>query len=265
MNSRYFIELAYHGQAYCGWQRQPQQKTVQETIEQALSTILNSPIDITGCGRTDTGVHASQYYAHFNYEGALPEAFVRRLNKFLPKDIAIQQLFQVHWDAHARFDAYQRSYEYHLHFLKNPFAISMAYQYAYPVWPDFEKMQQAARLLLHYEEFFPFCKTNHDAKTMRCTLSRCEWVYHEEENRLVFHITANRFLRGMVRLIVGMCINVGLGKLSLEAVKKAMDQQERLLKSSSAPPEGLFLTNIRYPYIENRAYLGDLPYPTEEA
>ncbi|HKK75502.1 MAG TPA: tRNA pseudouridine(38-40) synthase TruA [Saprospiraceae bacterium] len=264
MNRRYFIELAYNGKAYFGWQRQPEQKTVQETIEQALSTILNTPIQINGCGRTDTGVHAKQYYAHFNYTGAFPEGFLRRLNKFLPKDIAIFQLFQVHWDAHTRFDAYHRSYEYHLDFVKNPFAITTAYQYSYPIWPDFEKMQQAAGLLLHYEEFFPFCKSNHNAKTLRCELRRSEWVYHEEETKLVFHISANRFLRGMVRLIVGMCINVGLDKVRLEEVKKAMDRQKRLRKSSSAPPEGLFLTDIRYPYLENRAYIGDLKYPLEE-
>ena len=264
MNRRYFIELAYNGNAYFGWQKQPQQATVQETIENALSTILGNKIDITGCGRTDTRVHAKQYFAHFNFNGEFPEAFVRRLNKFLPKDIAIKQLFQTHWDAHARFDAYHRSYEYHLHFNKDPFTITTAYQYSYPVWPDFEKMQQAARLLLHYEDFFPFCKTNHNAKTLRCELRRSEWVFHEEDAKLVYHISANRFLRGMVRLIVGMCINIGLDKISLADVKKALDKQERLPKSNSAPPEGLFLTDIRYPYIKNGAFMGDLTYPLEE-
>lgn len=245
---RYFIELAYKGTAYYGWQKQPGQITVQETLEDALSTILGGAIEITGCGRTDTGVHAKQYFAHFNYAAPFPEGFVRRINKFLPTDIAIRRIIPVAWDAHARFDAFHRSYEYHLEFYKSPFSTETAYQYPYAQQPDPALMQAAAKLLLDYEEFFPFCKTQHNAKTMRCTLVRSEWIFEPENNRAVYHISANRFLRGMVRLIVGMCLNVGLGKISLEEVKQTLDRQERLRKSSSAPPQGLFLTDIRYPY-----------------
>lgn len=247
---RYFIELAYNGTRYFGWQRQPRHVSVQSTIEDAFRIILGQPIEITGCGRTDTGVHARQYFAHFNFNGNFPPNFERRLNKYLAKDIVIYRIFPVDWDAHARFDAYHRSYEYHIDLQKNPFTIETSYQYTYPVWPDFEKLQQAARLLLHYEEFFPFCKTNHNAKTLICDLKRSEWIFREEEQKLVYHISANRFLRGMVRLIVGMCLNVGLDKLSIEEVKKALDQQTRLRKSSSAPPQGLYLTDIRYPFIQ---------------
>lgn len=252
---RYFIELAYNGTQYFGWQKQPAQTTIQQTLEDAFSTILEQTIDISGCGRTDTGVHAKQYFAHFNFDGQFPPQFLRRINKFLAKDIAIYQLIEVHWDAHTRFDAYHRSYEYHIRFKKDPFSLQTAYQYTYPVWPDFEKMQQAAQLLLHYEEFFPFCKSNHNAKTLRCEIRRSEWVLAQEDH-LVFHISANRFLRGMVRLIVGMCINVGLDKISLNDVKSALDQQARLPKSTSAAPQGLFLTDIRYPYFQNGEYIG---------
>jgi len=261
---RYFLELAYNGVQYFGWQRQPEQITVQEKIEHALSTILGQKIEISGCGRTDTGVHAKQYYAHFNFSGEFPEQFVRRLNKFLPKDIAIHQLFPVHWDAHTRFDAYHRSYEYHINFQKNPFEIQTSYQYTYPVWPDLDKMQQAARLIMHYEAFFPFCKTNHNAKTLICEMKRSEWIFDEEGQRIVYHISANRFLRGMVRLLVGMCLNVGLDKISIDEVKQALDQQTRLRRSTSAPPHGLYLTDIRYPYIKNGLYERPEGHPEEE-
>lgn len=258
INRRYFLSLAYNGSNYHGWQKQPKHVSIQQTLEEAFSTILGQKIEITGCGRTDSGVHAKQYFAHFNFAGEFPEAFLRRINKYLPKDIAIYQLFQTHWDAHARFDAYHRSYEYHLRFNKDPFHLQTSYQYTYPVWPDLEKMQQAARLISHYDEFFPFCKTNHDAKTLICEIRRSEWIYYEDEARLVYHVSANRFLRGMVRLLVGMCINVGLDKIPLSEVKKALDQQTQLRMSTSAPARGLFLTDIRYPFMENGAYNGSL-------
>jgi tRNA pseudouridine38-40 synthase len=245
---RYFVELAYNGKAYFGWQRQPNAISVQQSIEEALSTILRSEITITGCGRTDTGVHAKQYFIHFDFEEKFPKGFLSRINKFLPQDIVFYNLFAVKPEAHARFDAYERSYEYHLSFQKTPFYPDTSYHFPFAEQLNFEKMQEANQLLLEYEEFFPFCKTNTDVKTMKCELSRAQWERPNEQSA-VFHITANRFLRGMVRLIVGMNLNVGLGKTTLEELKTAMDNQSRLKKSLSVPPQGLFLTGIKYPYV----------------
>jgi tRNA pseudouridine38-40 synthase len=246
---RYFAELAYNGQAYFGWQRQPEQVSVQSTIEEALSTILNTPLEITGCGRTDTGVHARQYFIHFDLEGAFPENFLLRLNKFLPADIAFRRIFEVKADAHARYDAYYRSYEYHIDVFKNPFELGTSHYFPFTRDLDFSKMEEAAALLLQYEEFFPFCKTNTDVKTMRCELFRSEWAFDHAKGHHVYHISANRFLRGMVRLIVGMCLYVGQGKMSLAEVRTALDQQARLPKSWSIPPDGLYLTDVRYPFL----------------
>ena len=247
---RFFIELAYDGTPFFGWQRQPNQISIQETIENALATILNTSIQIVGCGRTDTGVHALQYFAHFNFEGEFPKGFLRRLNKFLPPSIVIYHLQQVEEDAHARFDATSRSYKYHLGLEKNPFRQKTAYFYPFAKDLDLSVLNSAAQLLLNYDEFFPFCKTNTDAKTMKCQITRSEWQSVDlPYPELVFHISADRFLRGMVRLIVGMCLNVGHGKLTLEQVQTALEKQERLPKSLSVAPHGLFLTDIQYPYV----------------
>jgi tRNA pseudouridine38-40 synthase len=247
---RYFAELAYNGSKYYGWQVQPQQISVQEVIQQALSTILGQHIEVVGCGRTDTGVHASQYFLHFDCAEALPDGFLRRINKYLPKDIAIYRFIPVAEDAHARFDARHRAYEYHVDFIKNPFGQHIRYFYPYRELPDLERMEAAATLLLQYENFKPFCKTNSDAKTMRCDLREARWTGVPQEGQMVFHIASDRFLRGMVRLIVGMCFNVGIGQLSLEDVKKAMDQQSLLNKSWSIGPEGLYLSSVAYDYID---------------
>lgn len=245
---RYFTELAYNGSQYSGWQIQPNSLSVQARIQQAFSTILGAEIEFVGCGRTDAGVHASQYFAHFDFDGTFPKSFLQRVNKLLPEEIVIYKIFEVAPDAHARFDAFQRSYEYHLTFVKNPFQTQTTYFYPFAQKPDFDKMQAAAQLLLQFPAFQPFCKSNHDAKTLLCNLTRSEWQ-QLDENRLVFHITSNRFLRGMVRLIVGMCLNVGLEKVTLEEVKTALEQQILLKKSWSVPPEGLFLTEVKYPYL----------------
>ena len=245
---RYFAELAYRGTRYLGWQKQPgQEPTVQGAIEGALSTILGSGIEVVGCGRTDTGVHAKEYVLHFDFEGEFPQGFLPRLNKFLPPDIAFHRLYPVQPEAHARFDAVERSYEYHIDLSKNPFATDLAWFFPFRDRLDFELVQQAAQLLLEYETFFPFCKSNTDVHTMRCDLKRSEWKKGEGADRLTFTITSNRFLRGMVRLVVGMCLNVGMGQVSLEEVRKAMDTQTRLAKSWSVPPEGLYLCGIKYP------------------
>lgn len=247
---RYFAEIAYNGAHYYGWQRQPQQISVQQTIEDSFSTILGTTIEIVGCGRTDTGVHASQYFFHFDFDGEFPKAFLRRINKFLPKDILIFDIFPVNKDAHARFDATSRSYVYHLELLKNPFRQQTAYYYPYPQKLNFDHLNEAAALLMNYGEFFPFCKTDSDVNTMKCTLTQSHWT--REGAALSFHISANRFLRGMVRLIVGMCLNVGMGKTSIQEVEEALSNQTRLTKSWSVPPEGLFLKDIKYSFLTDR-------------
>lgn len=247
---RYFARLAYNGTAYFGWQKQPQQLSVQEQIESALSTVFNTQTEIVGCGRTDTGVHAREYFIHFDSPYILPEGFVRRINKLLPKDIAFYKFYAVHGDAHARFDATSRSYSYFIDLKKNPFDFNTSYFFPFGDQIDPISLQQAASVILDYEDFFPFCKTDSDAKTMKCSVRQSEWTFLPEQQRMVYHITANRFLRGMVRLIVGMCLNVSMDKLSIKEVREALDNQTRLNKSWSVPPEGLFLTQIKYPYIK---------------
>lgn len=243
---RYFIELAYNGARYSGWQRQPNAISVQQVIEEALSTILRTEIEVTGCGRTDTGVHASQYFLHFDHAGDFPPHFLHRINKFLPRDIAFYDLQPVKAEVHARFDATLRAYEYHLGWRKDPFARETVTFLPYARDFRLEDLNRAAALLLEYEMFFPFCKSDTDVKTMKCTLFRSEWELQEEGHRFVYHIEANRFLRGMVRLIAGMCMNVAGGRLSLDAVRRAMENQERLQRADSAPPEGLFLSRVVY-------------------
>ena len=244
---RYFIELAYNGTRFHGWQRQPSAVSVQQSLEEAFSLILRTPIEITGCGRTDTGVHAARYYAHFDFAGDFPPSFVRRMNKYIGGDIAIFGIHPVADHAHARFDAVRRAYRYNLITRKDPFRQETAFCYPPAASFDQEAMQAAAMLLLSYEEFTPFCKTGSDAKTMRCDLFRSEWEFHEHE--FIYHVAANRFLRGMIRLIVGMCLSVGEAKLSLEEVRKALDEQTLLQKSVSVNPEGLYLSEVKYPYL----------------
>ncbi len=243
---RYFIELAYNGTKYFGWQKQPTDPTVQQTISEAFFLILRQDVNLTGCGRTDARVHAKHYIAHIDTDKELPKSFIARINKVLPKDIAIYKIYQVHDTAHARFDATHRAYEYHLEFKKNPFQQDTVHRFTHPQRPDLDKLNEAAALLREYKEFFPFCKTHNDANTMFCTIFRAEWVEVEGEDKFIFHIAANRFLRGMVRLIVGMCLNVALGRLSLEEVRKSMEKQERLRRDWSVSASGLYLTDIRY-------------------
>lgn len=243
---RYFAELSYLGTAYSGWQRQPNAVSVQQTIEEALATILRSEIVVTGCGRTDTGVHASQYFLHFDYNGEFPEAFLHRLNKVLPKDIAFQNMFDVPGDAHARFDAKKRSYIYRIDLLKNPFNMNLAWSYPPAARLDVMKLQEIAALISSYDSFAPFCKSNTDVKTMDCDVQQARWEFDSENYQLLFRISANRFLRGMVRLIVGACVNYAEDKISLRDVKVAMDTQSPLPKSLSVPAEGLYLSEILY-------------------
>lgn len=244
---RYFLTLSYRGTRYAGWQSQPNATTVQSVIEAAMSTVARENIAITGCGRTDAGVHARYYVAHFDAQNELPHTFLQGVNSLLPDDIAVHELRPVSERAHARYDALERSYEYHIALHKDPFATDLAWHYPQHALLDFEKMQALAFMLPQFEAFEPFCKSDSGLEHFRCALKSAIWEMRPAEHRWVFHISANRFLRGMVRLIVGASIQVGRGQLSLEAVRDALEQQTPLKKSLSAPPHGLFLTDVRYP------------------
>ena len=244
--TRYFLTLAYKGTHYAGWQRQPNAGSVQETLERALSTILRQPIEVTGCGRTDAGVHARYYVAHLDAEGRLPATFLKGLNSLLPDDIAVFAAQPMPAEAHARYDAFERSYEYHIALQKDPFLTETAWFYPQGHRLELERMQEIAGILMQYEAFFPFCKTHSGVEHYACSNLKARW--EQQGTRLIFYISANRFLRGMVRLIVGACIQVGQGKLQVEDIQVALDQQTALKKSRSAPPEGLALVNIKYPY-----------------
>ena len=248
MQQRYFLELAYFGKSFVGWQAQPNGRSVQSEVEKVLSIIFQFEIKVMGCGRTDTGVHASQFFLHFDGPEKLPDHFLDRINKMIGKDISFYRIIPVPADAHARFDAIQRSYTYFLGGKKDPFRKEIMTYFPQMSQLDFSQMNLITQQLTTYKAFAPFCKTNSDVKTMDCQLTRAEWIQTDQYN-WEFHITSNRFLRGMVRLIVGMSLKVGLGTLSQDAVIQAMDRQKPLDKSYSAPAEGLFLSKISYPYI----------------
>lgn len=245
---RYFAHIQYNGAKFCGWQRQPSDPTIQGEIEDILSKVLRQPTPIVGCGRTDTGVHASSYYFHFDTAEPLHPDFAKKITGILSDGIVIKSFIEVAPDAHARYDAHTRSYVYQLTKYRDPFRVETSYHFPFFDLIDQDQLQAAAALLLEYEDFFPFCKTHSDVTNYKCRLDRCEWILSADKNELVFHVSANRFLRGMVRLIVGMCLNVGLGKTTLEEVRAALDQQTRLSKALSVPPNGLFLSKIAYPY-----------------
>ena len=201
---------------------------------------------IVGCGRTDTGVHAQGYYAHIDIGSEVDiQQLIYRLNKILPMDIAIHDMIPLKDDAHARFDAMSRSYQYHLHTEKWPFA-AQSFYYTYDR-PDINVLNQAAAVLLEYEDFTSFCKLRTDVKTMICHVTESQWS--KQGDHYIYRITSDRFLRGLIRLIVGRCLNVARGKLSLEDVRYAMDHQKRLHYDWSVPAEGLCLCDIRYPYL----------------
>ena len=244
---RYFANISYNGSNFAGWQKQNNAMTVQQAIEEAILLAAKEEVSIVGCGRTDAGVHASDYYFHFDMNLSDPIFLRKKLNHILSKDISINKIIEVAPDAHARFDAFKRSYTYHLAYKRDPFLNDFEWYYPYGKL-DLDALNETASLLLNYRSFYPFCKSKTQVKTMDCELIKAYWEADEENNKLKFHITANRFLRGMVRLIVGMCINVATNKVSLETVKTALEKQERIEKSYSVPATGLFLVNIEYPY-----------------
>lgn len=253
-STTYFVRLAYAGTAYNGWQRQPNGLGVQQVLEEKLELILRQPLAITGCGRTDTGVHASNYFGHFSTPVALPPNLLRRWNSLLPSDIAVQQIYRVPSGAHARFDASRRGYSYFINTIKNPFRHRLEWHYPLIAAMDFDQLQQAAGVLLSYRDFSTFCKSHHDAKTPICQLYMSAW--RPSGDGYVYHLEADRFLRGMVRMIVGMCLQVAGGKISLEEVKLAMETKTPLQRAWSVPADGLYLDVVQYPphYLQEPLY-----------
>nr|WP_321236961.1 tRNA pseudouridine(38-40) synthase TruA [uncultured Psychroserpens sp.] len=240
---RFFIELSYNGKAYHGWQNQPDAISVQEVLEKALSTLLKLNITVVGAGRTDTGVHASQLFAHFDIEDTLPENLIFKLNSFLPKDIAVHTIFRVKDDAHARFNALSRTYNYRVSTSKNVFNFDFAYALQKPL--DVDLMNKACDILLQYNNFQCFSKVNTDVKTYHCKLMLAQCMIDNDE--LIFTIKADRFLRNMVRAIVGTLINIGLGKLELEKLHDIIKSKDRSKAGFSVPAQGLYLVNVEYP------------------
>ncbi|MBQ3071420.1 MAG: tRNA pseudouridine(38-40) synthase TruA [Tidjanibacter sp.] len=242
---RYFAELSYKGTAYCGWQRQPNAPSVQQTIEDALSTILRENVEVVGAGRTDTGVHAAFYVAHFDTSRpiAQPEDFVYHLNALLPEDVAFGRIYTVAEGAHARFDATEREYRYYIEPRKNPFTRATSWQLTTPL--DVEAMNKAAKVLLTTEDFTTFAKLGSNNTNNICHIFRAEWI-EIECGMLVFVFRANRFLRNMVRAVVGTLVDVGRGKISPEEFAAIVASRDLSRSSSSAPAAGLFLTDVRY-------------------
>ncbi len=246
---RYFIQLAYMGTAYHGWQLQENAHSVQAELNNALSTYLREPVETLGAGRTDTGVHARFYVAHFDslHETLEEEQalHIHKLNCILPHDIAVRKLKRVADDAHARFDALSRTYEYYICRTKNPFWNEQAYSLYTPL--DVKAMNEAAQLLLSYTDFTSFSKLHTDVKTNDCKIAHAQWQ-ELDGDRLMFTITADRFLRNMVRAIVGSLLEVGKARLNIEGFRNIVERKNRQEAGMSVPAKGLFLTDIKYPY-----------------
>ncbi|NNF21553.1 MAG: tRNA pseudouridine(38-40) synthase TruA [Saprospiraceae bacterium] len=250
--SRFFIEISYKGTSFAGWQRQDNAITIQEVFESNLSRLCNTQISIVGCGRTDAGVHASQYFFHVDLpvDRFSSKDLSHKLNMMVGRDIAVHRIIHVDDDAHARFDAQRRSYEYFISFKKDPFKTGLYYNYDQSGKPDFTLLGEAADLVKQHSSFYPFCKSNSDVETFECKIFESNWELIDDHS-LKYNIAANRFLRGMVRLIVGMCINVANNKISLQEVQTCLEKQQRLSRPWSVPAEGLFLSRITYPYIDH--------------
>lgn len=240
---RYFLELEYFGKAYHGWQRQPTAITVQEVVENSLRTLLQEEIEVVGAGRTDAGVHARQIFAHFDSEADLSIDFIFRINSLLPKDIAAKDLFEVDPEAHARFNAVSRSYEYHLTTRKNVFMTDAAHLVHKDL--DVNKMNEAAQILLKYTNFKCFSRSRTDVHTYNCKIERAQW--EQKEDMLIFHITADRFLRNMVRAIVGTLLDIGLCNMDVQEMHRIIQSEDRSKAGASVPAHGLYLTRILYP------------------
>ncbi len=241
---RYFLELSYNGKAYHGWQNQPNAISVQEVIEKSLSIILKKQTDIVGAGRTDAGVHALQMFAHFDTDLSFEEdGLLYKLNSFLPKDIAILDVFKVNEEAHTRFDALSREYLYRITLKKNVFTFDEVYYLKSDI--DIDKMNEASKILYQYKDFQCFSKSKTDVKTYNCKIMHAKWTV--ENNELHFVIKADRFLRNMVRAIVGTMINIGIGKIDINNLHEIIKSKNRSEAGFSVPAHALYLTKIEYP------------------
>ena len=240
---RYFMELAFRGEPFHGWQRQPGALSVQEVIEDALTTLLRVPTPIVGAGRTDAGVNASMMVAHFDAERALEP---RQVNALLGKDIVVYSIREVHAEAHARFDATSRTYHYKTIERRSPFLYPLTWFTGRPL--NYDAMNQAAKLLLEVDDFTSFAKLHSDAKTNICKVSRAEWVSDPSTGGMTFIITADRFLRNMVRAVVGTLVDVGHGKMSIEEFAGIIAAKDRCAAGTSMPPQALYLAEVTYPY-----------------
>ncbi len=252
MKIRYFLQCSFLGKNYFGWQKQPEKLSVQTCIDNALSTILQENIEVMGAGRTDTGVHAKYFIAHFDTVTDISQSpnFIYRLNNVLPEDIAAQNIFKVNPENHARFDAISRSYEYKIVTQKNPFHLDSAYYIKNDL--DVKLMHKCAQQLLSFSNFKSFSKVKTAVKTFECRIIDVE--VREEKNLVTISISANRFLRNMVRAIAGTLIDVGLGKKSFEEFKEVIKAKDRRRAGKSVPARGLYLTNIEYPFTLKSIY-----------
>jgi tRNA pseudouridine38-40 synthase len=245
-NQRYFIELSFNGTIYHGWQIQKNAVSVQEVLNGKLSVILREPIETTGCGRTDTGVHAKEFFAHFDVANSSwfidHGSLIRSLNSLLPKDIAVKRIFPVAADAHARFDATLRTYQYHIHFNKDPFKNN--YSWEMRDRPDIDLMNIAAKIITEYTDFSCFSKSNTQVKTNICEIKKAEWT--ADDDGITFQISADRFLRNMVRAIVGTLLMVGKHEIPPEAVREIIESKNRSNAGTSVPACGLYLTEVKY-------------------
>lgn len=261
---RYFIEIAFKGTHYHGWQIQKNAISIQEVLDKAISTVFREQVSTLGCGRTDAGVHAKQLFAHFdvhingeenekngqsqnNFEGPSDrqiQQYLRGINALLPSDIAAKALFIVKPDTHARFDAISRSYEYHIHFSKDPFLTEYSWQFRDEL--DIRKMNEAALIMMEYEDFSCFSKSNTQVFTNNCTITFAQWK-RLEDGRLIFEIRANRFLRNMVRAIVGTLIEIGKGNQKIDYIREVLESKNRSIAGVSVPACGLYLTKVVYP------------------
>lgn len=246
---RYFLEIAFDGTAYSGWQNQPNDPSVQAEVEKAIATALRvKEIDVVGCGRTDSGVHARRFFLHFDADQrGLGDRLVRNLNGILPAPIGVRRLIRVRKDAHARFDATARTYTYHVHTCKDPFLIGRSLRFHQPV--DLRAMNAACRVLVGRKDFAAFQKSGSDNRTTICRVRTAKW--RRIPNGMVFTITADRFLRNMVRAIVGTCLRIGTGKEPVGHMRKVLGSRDRSKAGKSAPPDGLFLERVIYPYIKS--------------
>ncbi len=249
---RHFLKLSYSGAPFHGWQTQPNASSVQQTLEEALSVILRDEVAVTGAGRTDTGVHARVMYTHFDHDGPLPDRtrFLNGLNRLCGPHIAVSDVIDVHDDAHARFDATSRTYRYFVALEKSPFLAGCSWHS--PSALDVAAMNKAASLLLTTEDFTSFAKLHSDAKTNICRVTRAEWSDWENDYGvpgIMFTITADRFLRNMVRAVVGTLVDVGRGKLTVADFRDIIEKKDRCSAGTSMPPQALFLWDITYPYI----------------